>query len=193
MTRTHRSSLADQTAVAAVRAPNKNTPVVSYLHFGSPDDADGFLAPDYRARINFRGIVFGSAGHLLACLEARHYGDVTAEGRIRLATSPRGVLTAWNAIQRDAVLERAWQQQRAREVTFVQRLKFQQCPDLAPRLAATGDALLCYAMPGERVWGIGLEDTHPHACRPSCWPGQNLLGLALTVVRSELAGARDER
>lgn len=161
--------------------------MIAFLHFRDPGDADGFLSPHFRVAISYRGHAFGSATQLLACVEARFFGDIAAEGRIRLATSPKVVQVALRTMRRDATLAREWTGQRAREITYVQRLKFAQHPELGGRLRGTGDTLLCYSDPSDRVLGIGIADTNPNACRPDRWPGLNLLGQALTCVRAEIA------
>lgn len=161
--------------------------MIAFLHFDGAAASDGFLDPQYRSPIEYRKATFGSAAHLLVYLEARFYGDEANEARARFATTPQVVQAVGRAIRRDPVLERAWHQQRAREIKFAQQLKFEQHPELAERLVGTGSALLCYANPTERIWGIGVADDHPNACHPTRWPGLNLLGVALTVVRTQLA------
>jgi ribA/ribD-fused uncharacterized protein len=166
--------------------------VIAYLHFFGPENPDGFLDAHHRAQIVYRGITFGSASHLLVYVEARFFGDVAAEGCIRLATSPKAVQAAARSLRRDPALERAWTTRRWRELLYVQRLKFEQHPELRRLLIGTGDALLCYADPAERIMGIGVADNHPNACAPARWVGQNLLGRALTSVRAQLAGCEAE-
>lgn len=68
-------------------------------------------------------------------------------------------------------------------------------------LLATGNALIAEASPYDSIWGAegtGLSPTHPDAKDPSKWRGrsnyvhrggQNLLGIALMEVRSQLAAA----
>lgn len=160
--------------------------MIAYLHFYGADGPDGFLDAHHRASVVYRGFAFGSAAHLLAYIEARFFGDALAEGHIRLATSPKAVQAAARALRRDPALERAWTSRRWRELMGVQQLKFEQHPELGRLLIGTGDALLCYADPSDRVLGIGIVDTHPNACRPDRWVGQNLLGNALTAVRASI-------
>jgi predicted NAD-dependent protein-ADP-ribosyltransferase YbiA (DUF1768 family) len=80
--------------------------VIAYLHFYGADGPDGFLDAHHRTPIVYRGSMFGTAAHLLAYIEARFYGDVLAEGHIRLATSPKAVQAAARALRRDPALER---------------------------------------------------------------------------------------
>jgi hypothetical protein len=167
--------------------------VITYLHFFGPECPDGFLDARYRSPITYRGIAFGSAAHLLAYIEARFFGDITAEGRIRLATSPKAVQAAASTIRRDPLLDREWSRHRFREIAYVQKLKFQQHSELARLLGATGEALLCYADPSDRIMSIGIADTHPNACRPDRWQGLNLLGQALSLVRGRAPAVAETR
>lgn len=53
-------------------------------------------------------------------------------------------------------------------------------------LLSTGDKILAEASPKDKIWGIGLDESHPDAVIPARWPGENLLGFALMEVRSRL-------
>lgn len=67
----------------------------------------------------------------------------------------------------------------------VNELKFSQNPDLYKQLMETGDTELVEASPKDKVWGIGLEETHPDAENKLKWRGRNLLGQVLTELREE--------
>ena len=64
--------------------------------------------------------------------------------------------------------------------------KYGQNPELAEKLLATGDALLCEASAKDRIWGIGLAVGDPRVDDPSKWRGQNLLGKVLMEVRARV-------
>ena len=61
--------------------------------------------------------------------------------------------------------------------------KFAQNPLLRQHLLSTGNRVLAEASPVDRLWGIGLDATHPDAGFPSRWTGRNLLGKTLMEVR----------
>jgi len=149
------------------------------------DHALRVLAQTNRAPIRYLDGAFGSVAHLLGFQRARHIGDLICQARIRAAASPKDVLAAELLTRRDPVLEKEWDRVLPRELLFALRLKFEQHRDLVEQLIGTGEALLCYAAP-DLVLGTGVADTHRYACSPRWWPGRNLLGIALTVVRSEL-------
>lgn len=61
--------------------------------------------------------------------------------------------------------------------------KFSQNPDMAKQLIATGSLELVEASPFDKIWGIGVGVDDPRIHTPTKWPGQNLLGKALMVIR----------
>lgn len=69
--------------------------------------------------------------------------------------------------------------------------KFSQHPDLKAFLLDTKDRVLVEASPMDRIWGIGMAQSHEHAENPRLWKGSNLLGFALMEVRDRLDGIID--
>ena len=66
------------------------------------------------------------------------------------------------------------------------RLKFSQNENLKNKLMLTKDKMLYEASPYDSIWGIGLTGYKAMNLQPNSYRGQNLLGLALMEVRSEL-------
>ena len=65
--------------------------------------------------------------------------------------------------------------------------KFRGVPELASLLLSTGDSIIAEAVRSDRVWGTGVDFSHPDAQVPSRWVGSNILGWALMEARAELA------
>ncbi|AYV85178.1 MAG: hypothetical protein Satyrvirus6_10 [Satyrvirus sp.] len=65
------------------------------------------------------------------------------------------------------------------------RLKFEQNPDLLKRLLETGNKTIVEASPYDEIWGIGLSVKQAVKVPEEEWPGKNLLGKALMLVRDE--------
>lgn len=61
--------------------------------------------------------------------------------------------------------------------------KFLQNKELNEFLCNTGDQVLVEASPHDKIWGIGMEQSHSSVENPTKWRGLNLLGFALMVVR----------
>jgi ribA/ribD-fused uncharacterized protein len=64
--------------------------------------------------------------------------------------------------------------------------KFTQNADLREFLLGTGDRVLVEASPVDPIWGIGLSAEDAEGTPPDKWPGENLLGFALMVVRDRI-------
>lgn len=64
--------------------------------------------------------------------------------------------------------------------------KFRQNENLLKELQKTGDAILAECAVQDRIWGIGLSMTDPAKNNMDLWNGQNLLGFALMIVRSDV-------
>lgn len=69
--------------------------------------------------------------------------------------------------------------------------KFRDTPGLSAQLLATGDMELVEASPFDRVWGIGLAALDPLAEDRTKWRGQNLLGVNLMNIRTQLRAEAD--
>jgi ribA/ribD-fused uncharacterized protein len=78
-----------------------------------------------------------------------------------------------------------WNEHKFDIVTQGNRLKFGQNPELLKRLLDTGQKIICEASPYDKIWGIGLRAEQAVKIPNSKWPGSNLLGKALMLVRSE--------
>ena len=59
-------------------------------------------------------------------------------------------------------------------------------------LLETGDSVIAEAAPGDRIWGIGLGCSDPHASNPSKWRGTNILGKALMRTRDHFRSRASE-
>ena len=78
-----------------------------------------------------------------------------------------------------------WTQKRAKIVLFGAREKFSQNEDLKAILQATGDTIMVEASPYEKIWGIGLSEYDARKIAPEKWPGLNLLGQVLDILKAE--------
>lgn len=78
-----------------------------------------------------------------------------------------------------------WDEHKFNIVVQGSRLKFGQNPQLMKRLLETGNKVIAEASPYDKIWGIGLRPEHAAKVPEDKWPGINLLGKALMVVRDE--------
>ena len=66
--------------------------------------------------------------------------------------------------------------------------KFSQHEDLRQFILNTGNRVLVEASPYDKIWGIGLKESHPDAGNAFKWKGDNLLGFALMQARQRISG-----
>lgn len=82
--------------------------------------------------------------------------------------------------------EDVWVDNRERIVYEGNFMKFSQNPALCAALLDTKNTCIVEASPYDKIWGIGMKETHKDAITPSKWRGLNLLGKALMKVREQL-------
>ena len=64
--------------------------------------------------------------------------------------------------------------------------KFTQNPEMKKELLASGKREIVEASPEDKIWGIGMHETHPDILDKSKWQGTNWLGEAVMEVREVL-------
>ena len=127
--------------------------------------------------------VYQTAEHWMMAEKARLFDDEKHENLILQSNSPGAAKALGRKIRNfDEVL---WNKAKFNIVKMGNIHKFRQ-PNLADFLLATGDKILVEASPTDRIWGIGMEATHPSAPFVHAWRGENLLGFALMEVRDDL-------
>ncbi|KAL9642163.1 hypothetical protein ABK040_007168 [Willaertia magna] len=87
---------------------------------------------------------------------------------------------------------KTWEENRDRIVYEGNYAKFTQHDDLLQELLKHKNVEYVEASPYDKIWGIGLEDTHPDALNKKTWKGLNLLGRVLTQLREDLLQEREK-
>lgn len=166
------------------------TVVVSFLLFwGHRPSADGrptssCLSQWWPAPFTVDGRRFATAEHWMMWRKAELFGDAAAAAAVLAADGPREAKQRGREVRGfDAAV---WAEHRFDVVVAGTGHKFGAHRDLRDYLVGTGGAVLVEASPDDAVWGIGLAADHPDARTPERWPGLNLLGEALMVVRAAL-------
>ena len=142
------------------------------------------LSQWWMAKFVTEGAAYPSAEHFMMAEKARLFDDDPTRQRILAGGSPAQAKKLGRLVAHFD--EKVWAQERFGIVVRGNRAKFGQNPELAAYLRSTDPRVLVEASPHDRVWGIGLVETHPDAERPRRWQGSNLLGFALMQVRREL-------
>lgn len=111
------------------------------------------------------------------------FGDSFHYDRIMSTANPAMIKTFGRKIKDfDADI---WDEHKFDIVTQGNRLKFGQNPNLMKRLLQTKNKIIVEAAHNDNIWGIGLKATDAINIPDNQWPGQNLLGKALMIVREE--------
>ena len=132
------------------------------------------------------GIKYNCVEQYMMAEKARVCGDEETVGKILLAKIPadqkrlgRGVspydAAKWEKVRYDVVLQATIE-------------KYRQNGELLKQLMDIEASSFAEASPLDAIWGIGLAEDHAEAGEPSKWPGQNLLGKAITEAREVLKG-----
>lgn len=133
-----------------------------------------------------RMLTFANAEQSMMAAKAAHFGDWETYCRILSTTDPRRVKALGRQVTPFDAAE--WSRVAKDCVRTSNLAKFGQNPALKAALLATGDSVLVEASPYDRIWGIGLAETHPDARNPARWRGTNWLGEVLMEVRTTLRG-----
>lgn len=78
-----------------------------------------------------------------------------------------------------------WDKHKFNIVLRGNRLKFEQNAELMKKLLETGNKTIVEAAHYDKIWGNGLSAEDSLKIPEDKWPGENLLGKALMIVRNE--------
>lgn len=140
------------------------------------------LSQWYPAGFDNDGIHYPTAEHYMMAEKARLFNDKQALEKILVANDPNDAKELGRTVK--GYQEALWKKHRVDIVVRGNQAKFSQNEKLKTFLKTTGDKVLVEASPHDKIWGIGLEQSHPDASNPAKWRGLNLLGFGLMKVRS---------
>ena len=129
-------------------------------------------------------VTYSTAEHYMMAEKARLFGDMDSLQLILRARTPAEAKKLGRKVA--DFDEPTWVAARYDIVFQANLAKFTQHPQLNSFLLQTGDRVLVEASPFDRIWGIGMASSSPHAEQPEKWKGLNLLGFALMDVREHL-------
>lgn len=130
------------------------------------------------------GVSYATAEHWMMAEKARLFGDGEVLQEILAAVHPNEAKKLGRKVRNFDDVQ--WRTARWDIVVRGNAAKFSQHPALREFLLNTGDRVIVEASPYDRIWGIGMAATNPHAEQPAHWRGLNLLGFALMAVREQL-------
>ena len=128
-------------------------------------------------------IFFPTAEHYMMYKKAMLFGDEDTAVMILKADMPKSAKFYGRKVKN--FNDEVWNAHKFSIVRKGNLLKFTQHPKLGEYLLSTAPALLVEASPYDSIWGIGKSVQDPSIDDTGDW-GENLLGKALTLVRSSL-------
>jgi hypothetical protein len=138
----------------------------------------------YPSHFQMNGVRFNTAEQAMMYAKAMLFRDKKTAAKILEARKPREQKALGREVKNFD--SKTWDGRKLYEVVKVNHAKFHQNPDLRAELFKTGTAQIVEASPNDAIWGIGLDEQAARNTPIADWPGNNLLGIALTKVRAEL-------
>lgn len=171
----------------------------SFLFFMSTDDPHGWASNFHVEKNGYcsDGLQFLTSEHHLMFLKAQVFKDTKIMARILEAGTPREAKKLGRQVS--PYDEDTWSVFRYRSLYKALMCKFLAAPRLAQLLLKTGDKFLVEAADFDSKFGIGLSEfsseihrgckiraTGEFDVEPHNWLGENILGIALMEIRSNL-------
>jgi len=136
------------------------------------------------SKFTVNGVEYNCCEQYMMAAKAVLFNDTKAHAEIMGTTSPavqksigrkvKGFNTyQWEQICHDVVYEANY-------------AKFTQNTVMLQELINTGTREIVEASPKDKIWGIGMHETHPDILDKSKWQGTNWLGKAIMKVREKI-------
>ena len=147
-------------------------------------EPNGYLSNWYHSSFELEGNHYCCVEQYLMRTKALTFGDRNiAEQMIQTEDPAKMQQLGWQVSGYD---DNIWAGMRQLVAFSALKAKFSQNSILRERLLTTGDAVLAECAVKDRIWGIGLGMQSQGIRELSKWPGRNLLGFTLMMVREQL-------
>jgi ribA/ribD-fused uncharacterized protein len=152
--------------------------------FYRENDAYGELSNWINAPFKYAGIQYQSSLQFIMLHKVMMFGQRQIGQKIMQETSPEEIKKLATKFEgyRDMLWDVTCEGVAYRGI----RAKFQQNPQMAEKLLATGNKVIAFCSPLDQSWGTGISLSQPDAYEPAKWKGRNRLGRVLMDVRSWL-------
>ena len=163
---------------------SRGAPMSEVICFHLITEPNGYLSNWYHSRFVLDGNQYCCAEQYLMHAKALTFGDSDRAEQVMRMNDPAQMQAIGRAVE--GYDEDVWAGMRQVVAFRALKAKYSQNVILRERLLATGDAVLAECAIKDRTWGIGLGMHAPARLCPSKWPGRNLLGYTLMMVRDQL-------
>jgi ribA/ribD-fused uncharacterized protein len=134
--------------------------------------------------VDIDGQTYTSAEQYMMAAKAELFGDNDTYTKILNNNNPKICKTLGRKVK--GFNEKTWEDNREWIVFRASILKYGQNQELKDVLLSTGSKCIVEASPYDKIWGIGMRESHIDATNPQRWKGLNLLGNALMLTREKL-------
>ena len=152
--------------------------------FHNPDEENGYLSNWYLSDFILDGIQYSSMEQYKMYQKACCFNDQESANKILSANDVAEIKQLGRFVQN--YNENYWNGVRQLIVYDGLQAKFSQNEELKKKLLDTKEAVLAECAVRDRIWGIGLSMTDGSRFDRDKWPGQNLLGYSLMMVREKI-------
>ena len=150
--------------------------------FHNPDEENGYLSNWYLSDFYVDNIMFSSMEQYMMYQKALLFKDDEIAKEILNEVDPKNIKALGRKIKNfNSVI---WDQAKLKIVVDGNYYKFTQNEDLKKQLLDTNYNVIVEASPLDKIWGIGIDSND--ALSGEEWKGQNLLGIALMIVRDRI-------
>ena len=139
------------------------------------------LSPWYGCRFEIDGIKYCSLEQYMKAEKASLFEDEDIRSKI-MSTSAHEVIKKLGREVKNFD-EKKWTEVKFDLAVKGNLAKFEQNLSLKEYLLSTADRILVETHPYDSIWGVGLPEGHMDIRQPENWPGTNLMGFSLMVVR----------
>ena len=131
------------------------------------------------------GIEYNCAEQYMMAKKALLFNDFDAYREIMLEEEPATQKAIGKTVRGFDKVK--WEKYCHKYVYDANLAKFIQNPRMKKELLASGTKDIVEASPEDKIWGIGMHETHPDILDKSKWQGTNWLGEAIMKVRETLS------
>lgn len=157
---------------------------MKYTFFWQRDEKNGCFSNWFESKFTLDGFEYFCMEQYMMSQKALLFGDTSTNDQILRATTPAECKALGRKVSPFELS--VWNENKQEIIKTGLRAKFSQNKDLLQALLETEDSLLVEASPLDKIWGIGITAEKAAVTPFEEWPGENLLGKALTDVRDEL-------
>ncbi|OEO24332.1 hypothetical protein AX279_16810 [Pseudomonas sp. J237] len=151
--------------------------------FFSKEDA---LSNWHPSNFVVKGVEFNCVEQFMMYCKAKLFSDQVVADLVLKAQHPKDQKALGRRVANYD--DRVWSQRRGGIVRHGAYAKFMQSPDAQRVLLGSRGSMLVEASPYDKIWGAGLSQDDPRILLPpETWPGLNLLGRSLEVVRERIS------